>query len=84
MHGTASLANGHEPVCLVPDGAFSPACVLLEFTRAPAHILRVSNSTDIGTSTPTLNYMGHGCFVLELVAGSFLTQLAIDHFQRTF
>ena len=49
-----SQRAGHEPVCLVPDGAFSPACALLEFTKAPAHNLRVFNSADIGTTIPSL------------------------------
>ena len=40
---------GHEPVCFVPRPR--PACALLEFTQASAHILRVSHSTDIGITT---------------------------------
>ena len=32
---TSQLAR-HEPVCFVPDGAFLPACVLLE---APTHMV---------------------------------------------
>ena len=37
---------GHGLVCFVPRPR--PACALLKFTQAPAHILRVSNSADIG------------------------------------
>lgn len=35
-----SQRAGHEPVFFVADATFSPACALLEFTKASAQILR--------------------------------------------
>ena len=43
---------------------------LLEFNRPLTHILRVFHSADIGISPTTPLHVGHGCFVLGLVAGS--------------
>ena len=43
----------YELVCLVPAREPFTACALLEFAKAPIHILKVLDSVDIGINTAT-------------------------------
>ena len=60
--------TGHKAVCPVPESLDKPACVSLHVQDPSTHILRASNSVDIGINTAS-SCKGPTCFVPELIAG---------------